>query len=66
MSTASDWLNETVLYGGTPVRRADMEGHLGRLEVTGPAQLVYARLPAVDLEPRRLDEVDHTENGEDR
>lgn len=64
MTLASDYLNETVLYGGIPVRRAELEAHLDRLGVTGPARLVYGRLPPVDLEPVGIRETPHTEEEE--
>ena len=57
MRTASKWLNETVLYGGVPIRRAHVEAHLNRLGVTGPARLAYARLPAVNREPVEIGEI---------
>lgn len=66
MRTASDWLNETVLYGGVPVRRGEMEAHLDRQGVTDPARLVYGRLPAVELEPVEIDESEHPDRGEDQ
>lgn len=64
MTRASDYLNETVLYGGIPVRRADLEAHLDHLGVTGPARLAYGRLPAVDLEPMEIAETQTPERGE--
>lgn len=56
MTSAAEYLSETVLYGGVPVGRAEMEAHLDQLGVTGPARLVYGCLPAVDREPGSLGE----------
>lgn len=49
--TATAYLNQTVLYGGLPVRRIDMERHLDDMGVTGPARLAYERSEVVDVEP---------------
>ena len=46
-TTASDFLNEIVDFGGILVRRVDVERHLDSIGVTGPARLRFSNLPAI-------------------
>lgn len=50
-TTASDYLNQTVLYGGLPVRRYDVERHLESMGATGPARMLWANADSVEMEP---------------
>ena len=51
MNLTSKYLNEVVLYGGIPVRRACMIRHMDYLGITGPARMAAGRMPVVSSEP---------------